>query len=227
MGKLVLIRHGQSIWNLQNRFTGWINVSLSKKGQEEAKIAGEKLRNYKFDIAFTSTLIRAQQTLFKILELNENIDGYMIKPQLTKEWYSRFKENNDDNEILWVNIVEELNERFYGDLQGLNKDDARAEFGEEQVHIWRRSYDIAPPNGESLEMNVERTIPYFKKYIETELRNGKNVLIAAHGNSLRSIIKYLEDMTPEEILNFELNTGIPHIYELDENLKIINKEILN
>lgn len=227
MGKLVLIRHGQSIWNLQNRFTGWINVSLSKKGQEEAANAGKKLKDYKFDIAFTSTLTRAQETLFKILEQNNNYNGYMIKPQFENEWYHRFKENDKDNDILWVNISEKLNERFYGDLQGLNKDDAKKEFGDNQVHIWRRSYDVPPPNGESLEMNVERTIPYFKEYVEKELKEGKNVLVAAHGNSLRSIIKYLDNMSPEEILNFELDTGIPHIYEFDEKLNIINKETLN
>lgn len=226
MVKLILVRHGQSIWNLENRFTGWINVSLSKKGIEEAQKAGKILKDFKFDIAYTSTLNRAQQTLFKILEENNNCNGYMVKPIFKKEWYERFFQTKTDKNVLWITVSERLNERFYGDLQGLNKDDARKKYGEDQVHIWRRSYDIAPPNGESLKDTYKRTVPYFKKQIIKDLKAGKNVIVAAHGNSLRAIIKYLEDLNADEIINTELETGVPICYEFDQNLKIKSKTIL-
>lgn len=227
MGKLVLIRHGQSIWNLQNRFTGWIDVSLSQKGIKEAKEAGLKLKDYQFDIAFTSTLMRAQQTIFEILNANKHNNEYIrIHKEEKINWYEHFTANENDKKNLKIHVSEKLNERFYGDLQGKNKDEAKKQYGEEQVHIWRRSFDVPPPNGESLKMTAARTLPYYKKEIVKELKKGKNILITAHGNSLRAIIMHIEEMTSKEILEFELNTGIPHIYEFNDKMEIISKKTL-
>jgi len=197
MSYLVLLRHGQSAWNLENRFTGWIDVPLSENGIKEAEAAAEKLIHFKFDNAFTSALQRAQHTLRIVLEKTNQTNVPIIADQA-------------------------LNERMYGDLQGMNKDEARKKFGEEQVKIWRRSYDIAPPNGESLKDTANRVIPYFEKNILPLLQQGKNVLIVAHGNSLRALVMYLEKMTPEQILNFELATAVPRVYELDNHLNILS-----
>lgn len=229
MAKLVLVRHGQSVWNLQNRFTGWVDVSLSEQGQEEDKKAGEILKNIKFDVAFTSTLTRARQTLFTILNNNMKVKetGFCLVHDNSKDWYSHFDKTENDSKWLEVHYDEALNERYYGDLQGLNKKETAEKYGEEQVHIWRRSFDVPPPNGESLKMTSERTIPYFKEKIAPLLKQGKNVVVSAHGNSLRSIVMFIEKMTPEEILQFEMKTGIPHEYDFDENLSITNKKILN
>lgn len=196
MPNLVLVRHGQSLWNLENKFTGWIDVDLSSKGEEEAKDAGSKLANFEFDIAFTSALMRAQRTLTIILENNKKLVVPVVKDKA-------------------------LNERMYGDLQGLNKDECRAKFGEDQVKIWRRSYDIPPPNGEALKQTAERVLPYYHEKIEPMLKEGNNVLVVAHGNSLRALIMYLEKMTPEQILEFEIPTGTPRLYSLDKNLNVL------
>ncbi|WP_128331828.1 2,3-diphosphoglycerate-dependent phosphoglycerate mutase [Apibacter sp. HY039] len=196
MAILVLFRHGQSVWNLENKFTGWVDVDLTDKGREEAKEAGDKLKGMHFDYAYSSELKRAQETLN--IALNEA--GIKNVPTI----YNKA-----------------LNERMYGDLQGLNKAETAKKFGEEQVHQWRRSYDIAPPNGESLKDTAERVIPYFEKEIIPKLKEGKNIVIAAHGNSLRALIMYLEKLTPNEIINFEIATGVPREYDLDQNLKII------
>jgi len=195
MAKLVIVRHGQSLWNKENRFTGWVDIDLSAKGREEAIEAGKILKNIHFDTAFTSDLKRAQNTLALILKEigQENIPVFRDKA---------------------------LNERNYGDLQGMNKDAARERFGPEQVHIWRRSYDVAPPNGESLKDTEERVVPYYQSEIEPLLREGKNVLVVAHGNSLRALIKYLEHLSPEEIVKVEIPTGKPKVYELDDKLKV-------
>ncbi len=201
MAILVIFRHGQSIWNLENKFTGCVDVDLTEQGREEAKQAGDKLKGMHFDFAYSSGLKRAQETLQ--IALNEA----EIKNVPTQY--------NDA-----------LNERMYGDLQGLNKKETAKKFGEEQVLIWRRSYDIAPPNGESLKDTAARVIPYFEKEIAPQLKDGKNVVIAAHGNSLRALVMYLEKMTPEEILNFEIATGIPRKYELDQDLTILEVENL-
>ncbi|GAB4209543.1 MAG: 2,3-bisphosphoglycerate-dependent phosphoglycerate mutase [Bacteroidia bacterium] len=195
MSTLVLVRHGQSAWNLENRFTGWIDVPLSENGIKEAEEAAKKLSGYSFDVAFTSALQRAQSTLQIILE------------------------KTGQNQIP-VMSDKALNERMYGDLQGMNKDEARQKFGEEQVKIWRRSYDVPPPNGESLKDTAARVLPYFEKNILPYIRQNKNVLIVAHGNSLRALIMHLEKMTPEQILQFELGTAVPRVYKLDENLNI-------
>ncbi len=195
MSQLVIIRHGQSQWNLENRFTGWVDVPLSAQGIDEAKAAGEKLKAYRFDEAYTSDLQRAQHTLQYILE------GIA-----------------QTNIPVTRNLA--LNERMYGDLQGLDKADTAAKYGAEQVHIWRRSYDIAPPGGESLKDTAERVIPYLEAEILPKLRAGKNIIIAAHGNSLRALVMYLEGMTPEQILAFEIPTATPRVYELDADLNV-------
>lgn len=227
MAKLILVRHGQSIWNLQNRFTGWIDITLSAKGIKEAKAAGKKLQKHNFDVAYTSTLLRAQQTLYEILNINDfNKEYTRAHEETNTKWYENYKQTENDKKVLPIFVSEKLNERYYGDLQGKNKDEARKQYGEKKVHIWRRSFDIAPPGGESLKLTCERTIPYFTKRIEKDLKSGKNVLVAAHGNSLRSIVMHIEKMTPEQIINFEMSTGIPHIYEFDKNMKITKKETL-
>jgi 2,3-bisphosphoglycerate-dependent phosphoglycerate mutase len=196
MPQLVTVRHGQSQWNLENRFTGWIDIDLSPKGVEEAKSAGEKLKGYKFDKAYTSVLIRAQRTLDIILD----IIGLKELP---------------------VEKDKALNERMYGDLQGLNKDDMRKQYGDEQVRLWRRSFDVQPPNGESLKDTAARVIPYFEAKIIPDLKSGKNILISAHGNSLRALVMYLEKLSKEQILETEIPTGIPKVYELDKDLNIL------
>lgn len=201
MPKLVIVRHGQSQWNLENKFTGWIDIDLSPKGVEEAMQAAEKLKDYKFDMAFTSDLIRAQRTLDIILR-------------------------NTGMEDIPVEKNQALNERMYGDLQGLNKDECRQKFGEEQVKIWRRSYDIPPPNGESLKDTADRVLPYYHSKIEPELKNGKDIIISAHGNSLRALIMYLEGLSKEEILQTEIPTGSPKEYIFDDSLKVLETKYI-
>ncbi len=194
MPQLVIVRHGQSQWNLENRFTGWIDVDLAPKGIKEAHVAGQKLRDYQFDMAFTSALKRAQRTLEIIL-----------------------KEMGTDIPVV---RNEALNERMYGDLQGMNKDEARKQFGREQVHVWRRSFDIPPPGGESLKLTARRVLPYFETEIVPHLKTGRNILIAAHGNSLRALVMSLEKLTPEQILKTEIPTGRPRLYELSKDLEV-------
>ena len=204
MPTLVLVRHGESQWNLENRFTGWVDVPLSPKGTDEAKSAGERLKkeNIKFDVAYTSVLQRAQNTLKLILEKIGQSDLLTYSDQA-------------------------LNERHYGDLQGLNKAETALKFGDEQVKIWRRSYDIAPPKGESLKDTAARTLPYFEAHVVPDLKAGKNVIVAAHGNSLRSIVMELEKLTKEQVLELNLATAVPRIYSFDNNLKILSKKDLN
>ena len=227
MVKLILVRHGQSIWNKENRFSGWIDIELSENGINEAKNAALKLKNFKFDLAFTSQLQRAQETLYSIIEENNFIKHFMRVHDSDGgyNWYNNIK--SDDVNLFKVHISNRLNERYYGDLQGLNKQKTIEEYGEEQVHLWRRSYDIAPPNGESLKITCERTLPYFKEKIQSELEKGKDILISAHGNSLRSIIMHLEKLSEEEILDVEIPTGTPIIYELNLTMDILDKKILN
>jgi 2,3-bisphosphoglycerate-dependent phosphoglycerate mutase len=201
MPKLVIVRHGQSQWNLENRFTGWVDIDLSPAGLEEAKKAGEKLKGYKFDEAFTSDLIRAQRTLDVILDAIGQKDIPVSKDKA-------------------------LNERMYGDLQGLNKDECREKFGADQVKIWRRSYDTPPPNGESLKNTADRVLPYYSEKIEPELKAGKNILISAHGNSLRALIMYLEKLSKDEILQTEIPTGSPKEYILDDDLNVIETKYI-
>ncbi len=192
MSSLILIRHGQSLWNAANRFTGWTDIDLSPKGEEEAAEAGMKLAGTLIDRVHTSDLIRAQRTAEIILKLNE----------ASGDVPTRYDER--------------LNERHYGSLQGLNKAETAEKHGAEQVRIWRRSFDVAPPGGESLEMTAARTIPYFVEEIVPDLEQGLNVLVSAHGNSLRSIVMYIEAITPEEIISLEIPTGVPLFYTYAE-----------
>ena len=228
MAKLVFIRHGQSEWNLKNLFTGWVDVNLSEKGEQEAKEAGRKLKEagIEFDQAYTSVLTRAIKTLHFALEES----GQLWVPE-TKTW--------------------RLNERHYGALQGQNKAEAAEKFGEEQVHIWRRSYDVLPPllsaddegsaandrryanldprivpGGENLKVTLERVIPFWEDHIAPDLLAGKNVIVAAHGNSLRALTKYIEQISDEDIMTVEMATGQPVVYDLDDKLNIVSKEKL-
>ncbi len=201
MATLVLVRHGQSQWNLENKFTGWVDVELTPAGEAEAKKAGQKLKGYKFDQAFTSDLKRAQNTLAHILK-----ETGQEKISITKD--------------------KALNERHYGDLQGLDKAETAKKFGDAQVKIWRRSYDIAPPNGESLKDTAARTLPYFNNTIMPLLKSGQNIIIAAHGNSLRSIVMDLDKLTKEQVLELNLGTALPIVYEVDKTGKVTGKKEL-
>lgn len=200
---LVLVRHGESEWNKLNLFTGWRDPGLSEKGVEEARRAGKLLKaeGYKFDVAFTSALKRAQLTLDLMLE-----------------------ELGQTGLVTYADQA--LNERDYGDLSGLNKDDARRRWGEEQVHIWRRSYDVRPPGGESLKDTAARTLPYYEAKIWPEVKAGRNVLVSAHGNSLRSIVMKLDELSEEEVTKLEIATGVPIVYQLDDEGRVRSKRIL-
>lgn len=224
--QLTLLRHGESIWNQQNRFTGWVDVSLSRSGMKEAVIAGLMLKKHRFDVAFTSALLRAQDTLYEVLKQNEFCDQYMRIHETGSQWYKHFVPSRDDLIELKIYISDRLNERFYGDLQGRNKEEVSLEFGAEQVHLWRRSYNVPPPDGESLAMTAERTIGYYQKNIVPYLKKGKSVMITAHGNSLRALIMYIEAMSEEQILAYNLPTGTPHIYSFDAQMNITNQQVL-
>ena len=197
---LVLVRHGQSEWNLKNLFTGWRDVDLTEQGVNEAREAGRKLKgqDLHFDIAFTSVLKRAQRTLDIVLAEMGASNIPIIRDQA-------------------------LNERDYGDLSGLNKDDARKKWGEEQVHQWRRSYDVPPPGGESLKDTVARTLPYYVQEILPRVLQGKRTLIAAHGNSLRALVMVLEKLSPKQILGREIGTGVPIIYRINADSTVASK----
>lgn len=197
MSTLVLVRHGQSIYNFENRFTGTIDIALTALGEEEARQTGEKLKSYSFDIACTSVLKRAQESLRIILAVIGQTTIQVVKNSA-------------------------LNERMYGSLQGLNKDEVAKKYGAKQVEIWRRSYDICPPEGESLASTYDRVVPYFKSEIEPNLKANKNVLIVAHGNSLRALMMYLENISPKDIVNVNIPTGLPRIYHFDKELKVVN-----
>lgn len=228
MYKLVLVRHGQSVWNLENRFTGWTDVGLTDQGREEALEAGKLLKEggYVFDVAYTSVLRRAIQTLWIVLQ---------------------------EMNLEWIPVVNawQLNERHYGDLQGLNKAEMAKKFGEEQVHIWRRSYDVPPPPlddsderhpkfdpryasltpeelpaTESLKITLERVLPYWHSTLTPVIKSGKRVIVAAHGNSIRALVKYLDNISDEEIPGLNIPTGLPLVYELNEELKPIKSYYL-
>lgn len=223
--QMVLVRHGQSQWNLENRFTGWVDVPLSAKGRQEATSAGKKLKDIRFDVMYVSHLMRAIQTLhYILLELSDTrIPIVYHEEQRIHSWehYSGEKAK----EIPVYQSVD-LAERYYGDLQGLNKAETMKKYGDAQVHLWRRSYDINPPKGESLKDTCERTIPYYKNRILPELQAGKTALIVAHGNSLRSITKYVEDISDEEIPTVEIPTGVPIVYTFDTQMTLNNKVLL-
>ena len=201
---LVLVRHGQSEWNLKNLFTGWKDPALTEKGIGEAKAAGQRLKalGLSFDIAYTSALSRAQNTCTLILD------------QLGQSGLHTIRD-------------EALNERDYGDLSGLNKDDARAKWGEEQVHIWRRSYDVSPPGGESLKDTVARVLPYYCQEILPRVLRGERVIVAAHGNSLRALVMVLDRLTPATIPSMELDTGVPLVYHLNADSTVASKKVIS
>jgi 2,3-bisphosphoglycerate-dependent phosphoglycerate mutase len=200
---LVLARHGQSEWNLKNLFTGWKDPGLTDLGVQEARTAGQRLKalGVQFDVAFTSDLSRAQRTCQLILDEIGQPNLQTLRDQA-------------------------LNERDYGDLSGLNKDDARARWGEEQVHVWRRSYDVSPPGGESLKDTVARVLPYYVREILPRVMRGERVLVAAHGNSLRALVMVLDGLTPETIPSMELATGIPLVYRLKADTTVESKQVL-
>ncbi len=200
MPKLILVRHGQSLWNVEDRFTGWVDVPLTEKGVQEALSAGEKLKSISVDVAYTSGLQRAQRTLDLILE------GMGVSVPIIRD--------------------AALNERHYGDLQGLNKTRTAEKFGAEQVKIWRRSYDIPPPNGESLKDTAARTIPFFERAVLGDIAQGKDVLVVAHGNSNRSIVMKLDGLSEAEVLELNLGTAVPLVYELTVDGEVVSKEIL-
>ena len=200
-GLLVLLRHGKSLWNIQRIFTGWIDCDIAPEGIDEAHKAARKLKDYHFTGAYTSVLQRAIKTLDIIL-----------------------KDLNQSSVPVIKN--EALNERHYGDLQGRKKDEVKAEVGEEQFNLWRRSYDNAPPNGESLKDTAQRTVPYFQQSILPKLKEGETILVSAHGNSLRSIVMELENIPAKEISNLNIPTGVPYLYEFDGTGKVISKKIL-
>ncbi|ABR55287.1 phosphoglycerate mutase 1 family [Methanococcus vannielii SB] len=216
MANLVFLRHGESIWNKMNIFTGWVDVPLSKGGVKEAKIAGKLLKSYKFDVAYSSELIRALNTLILVMQENKASNFIKINHDSVKmkEWGKVYGAESINYTPVYKSW--ELNERYYGKLQGLNKERAKEIYGKDDVFLWRRSYETAPPNGESLKDTYERTVPYLKRYILPTLTYGKDVIVTAHGNSLRSIIAYLEKLNSEEVLKLEIPTGVPLVYNLDE-----------
>ena len=201
MARLVLLRHGESQWNLENRFTGWVDVPLTPRGIQEAKNAGDKLRGFTFDRAFTSVLARANETLRLALEGIGQSNLPVVKDKA-------------------------LNERMYGELQGLNKAETAKKYGEAQVKIWRRSYDIPPPGGESLKDTAERVLPYYEQTIKPYLLKGETILIAAHGNSLRALTMELEQLSREQVLELNIPTGAPVLYELDGAGKVVSHRYL-
>lgn len=230
MAQLILTRHGQSLWNAANKFTGWVDVPLSEWGRAEATIASCKLKDYRVNVCFTSKLIRAIETAICILTERDDICGGkipVIKHELEdQDWHGWDRYNGDPDQELPIFTNAALDERFYGDLQGLNKAETAAKYGAEQVHEWRRSYSVRPPGGESLEDTQNRVIPYFTNRIMPHILEGENVLIAAHGNSLRSIIMQLENVPPEKVPGLELETAVPIVYEIDSTGQVTSKKIL-
>ena len=201
MSALILLRHGQSQWNLENRFTGWIDVPLSPKGEDEARAAGEKLRGHRIDKLYTSVLKRAVDTATLTLE----VAGLPTPP---------------------TERDAALNERMYGDLQGLNKAEAAKQFGDAQIKLWRRSYDVRPPGGESLADTAERVLPYWEAHILPDLKAGRNVLVVAHGNSLRALVMYLDGLSHAEVLELEIPTGAPLLYDVAADGRVSGKRYL-
>ncbi|MFA6677028.1 MAG: 2,3-bisphosphoglycerate-dependent phosphoglycerate mutase [Bacteroidales bacterium] len=214
MNELVLIRHGQSLWNLKNVFTGWVDVPLSSNGIKEAQAAGETLSEIEFNAVYTSVQIRSIETAMIALAYNRSSKSPVVihEEGKMKEWAKIYSEEMK-NDIIPVYSDWHLNERYYGELQGLNKAATVEKYGEEQVHQWRRSYDVQPPNGECLKDTAARTIPFFKDNILPRLAKGERILISAHGNSLRSIVMFLENLSQEEVLKLEIPTGKPIIYK--------------
>ena len=226
MSHLVLLRHGESVWNRLNVFTGWVDVPLTVKGIEEATAAGRKLENFSFDVIYVSTLVRAMETAMIAMAYNKSDRLPVVihsEEGKEKEW-SKIYDRETEQQVIPVIRDWHLNERYYGELQGKNKARTAEEYGAEQVHLWRRSYDIPPPGGECLKDTAARTIPFFREHILPLLEGGKNVFVAAHGNSLRSIVMHLDDLSEEEVLQLEIPTGQPILYQYDGD-HLTKKEI--
>lgn len=216
--KLIMMRHGESEWNHRNLFTGWVDIPLSKKGIEEALEGGKKIAHIPVDVIFMSSLIRAQMTAMLAMAVHKSGKvPYVLHPHQGKleNWSGIYSSKSEEN-CIPVITAWQLNERMYGQLQGMNKDEMREKFGSEQVHRWRRSFDEAPPEGESLAMTSERAIPYFKEEILPLLQGGKNVFISAHGNSLRAIVMFLDNLSKDQVVHLEIATGAPLVYSFSE-----------
>jgi len=219
MVKLILLRHGASVWNELNLFTGWVDIPLSAKGIQESLAAGQAISQIPIDVIFVSSLVRAQETAMLAMSVHQGKKvPYMLHPNQGKleEWAEIYSQETKEM-CVPVIVAWQLNERMYGELQGMNKQEMRNKFGDEQVQLWRRSFDVAPPGGESLKMTSERSIPYFKEMILPYLKKGKNVFVSAHGNSLRSIVMYLDSLAPEEVVKLEIPTGLPLIYSYQKD----------
>jgi 2,3-bisphosphoglycerate-dependent phosphoglycerate mutase len=217
MAQLILLRHGESEWNKKNIFTGWVDIPLSLDGIQEALRAGEQIAHVPIDYIFVSYLVRSQQTA--LIAMTKHQGGKvprLIHPDdFTLKGWDRIFDDKEEKNCIPVQRNVALNERMYGRLQGLNKDQARQHFGEAQVHSWRRSYDQAPPEGESLKMTAERVLPFFKNSIIPLLEKEKNVFISAHGNSLRALVMFIENLSAEQIVSLELSTGVPLFYSYE------------
>jgi 2,3-bisphosphoglycerate-dependent phosphoglycerate mutase len=211
---LILLRHGESVWNQKNLFTGWVDIPLSKKGIQESLEAGEKIKEIPIDFIFTSTLIRSDMTMMLALLSHES--GKIPVIQHPEEPWSKIHSEETLKQTIPVVRARELNERMYGDLQGLNKKETADQFGADMVQQWRRSYQTEPPGGESLKQTVARALPFFKKEIVGHLDKGENVLVVAHGNSLRAIVMHLDHLSESQVMSLEIPTGVPLIYSYEE-----------
>ncbi len=225
MSKLVLLRHLKSQWNKENRFTGWMDVPLDENETYKAKELSEKTFQFSFDKIYCSSLFRNKDTIARMFEYgNKKYPIFIhLDPGQMQKWGNYIDITDEDVSVF---VSDALNERYYGKLQGENKDSAKEKYGEEKVHLWRRSYDVRPPGGESLKDVIKRTTPFYKKYVEKDLKQGKNVLIVASHNSLRSIVKYIENIPDEEIINLEIPYAGVIEYNFDKSLKLKNKAIL-
>lgn len=229
MTLLILMRHGQSMWNAANRFTGWVDVPLTNVGIEEAVEGGKQIAHLPIDEVHVSTLVRAQMTAMLALAQHdggripviqhpvpeEGLDGLGENERHMAEW-ATIRGEAGRKDVLPVHVAWQLNERMYGDLQGLDKQATREQYGDEQVHIWRRSYDVPPPHGESLELCAARTLPYLESTLVPALEAGRNLFVAAHGNSLRSVVMAIEGLSEDEILSLEIPTGVPRVYARED-----------
>lgn len=231
MPDLILIRHGQSLWNAANKFTGWVDVPLSEQGRAEAMVAATKLRSYRVDVCFTSLLFRAMETaVICLTECSEICGG---KTPIFKHgdedpnWHGWDHYDGEPAQELPIFTTSQLDERYYGKLQGLNKQETAEKFGAAQVQLWRRSFSERPPGGESLEDTMHRAMPFFRDRILAHVRAGDHVLVAAHGNSLRSIMMELDRLTPAEVPLLELATGVPIVYRMETDGSVLQKVILN
>ena len=224
MTKLFLLRHFKSVWNTENRFTGWTDVPLDKNELEKAGDLAEKIFQHKIDKIYSSTLFRNQDTIAQLIQhLGDKYPIFIhLDPGKMKEWGNYIDINNNS---IPVYITEKLNERYYGKLQGINKETAIEKYGREQVHLWRRSYNVAPPGGESLKNVCKRTMPFYSKYVRGDLKKGKNVLVVASHNSLRAVIKHIEKISDADIINVEVPYGGLIEYELNESLELTNKKV--